>query len=88
MNGALADSARAGLWLLAELTLPVVLPVLATAFIVGLLQAATSINEATLSFVPKLAVLLASLFLFGAFLARALADFTQGLFERIPGLLR
>lgn len=88
MNPVLADSARASLWLLGELIAPVVLPVLATAFIIGLLQAATSINEATLSFVPKLAALLASLFLFGAFIARALAEFAQALFERIPGLLR
>ena len=88
MNPVLADSARDGLWLLGELVAPVVLPVLATAFIVGLLQAATSINEATLSFVPKLAALLASLFLFGAFIVRALAEFAQALIERIPGLLR
>ena len=84
----IVDAARGSLWVLAQLISPVVLPALAVGLIVGLLQAATSISESTLSFVPKLIAVLAGLMLAGAFMMRLLSDFTLELFDRIPGLLR
>ena len=82
------DAAAASLWVLLEIAAPVVLPVLGAALLVGLLQAATSISESTLSFVPKLVVALACVALFGALMARLLIDFTLELYDRIPGLLQ
>jgi len=82
------DAARHALWVLAELIAPVVLPVLLAALIIGLLQAATSISEATLSFVPKMVTMLVALALSGAMLLRVLSDFTLELYDRIPLLLR
>jgi len=82
-----ADAVRASLWVLVELIAPAVLPALAVALVVGLLQAATSISEATLSFVPKLVMTLVTLALLGAMMMRVLSDFTIELYDRIPGLL-
>ena len=71
-------------------TLLVSAPLLGVALIVGLvigiIQAATSINEMTLSFIPKLIAIGLSLLLFGNWMLGALVDFTRGIFQRIPGL--
>ena len=82
-----ADAAAAALRIVLEIAAPVVLPVLVAALVVGLVQAATSISEATLSFVPKLVVAGVSLLLFGALMLRLLTDFTLELYDRIPALL-
>ena len=52
-----------------------------------MVQAATSINEATLSFVPKLVVIAVILALFGGSILYLIADFTVEIFSRIPDLL-
>ncbi len=83
-----ADAAQGALLVVLQIAAPVVLPVLGVALLVGLVQAATSISEATLSFVPKLVVAGLSLALFGALMLRLLGDFTLELYDRIPGLLR
>jgi flagellar biosynthetic protein FliQ len=85
---ALVDAARGSLWVLVQMIAPVVLPALAMGLLVGLVQAATSISEATLSFVPKLVTVLVALLLFGALMMRVLIDFTLELHDRIPGLLQ
>ena len=67
-------------------------PVLVVATIVGLLialgQALTSVQEATLTFVPKLIVVAVSLVVFGAMILGLLGDFMTSIFERIPELVR
>ena len=62
------------------------LPALAVGLLVSMLQAATQINEMTLSFIPKLLVTAAVLVLGGSFLLRVLTDYTIRLFETIPAL--
>jgi len=83
-----ADAAMSALKAVLMIGAPVVLPVLAAALVVGLVQAATSISEATLSFVPKLIVAGGAMTLFGALMLRLLSDFTLELYGRIPELLR
>lgn len=82
------DALGGTMWVLVKLVGPAVLPALLVGLVVGLVQAATSISEATLSFVPKLVITLATLALLGAMMLRELVDFTLELFDRIPGLLR
>jgi flagellar biosynthetic protein FliQ len=53
-----------------------------------MVQAATSFNEATLSFVPKLVVVGVCLALFGTAILMLLVDFTNDIFARIPELTR
>lgn len=77
----------AGLQLALLLGAPLLLAVLATGVVVGILQAATSINEPTVAFVCKVAALVATLTLTGHFLLGKLVSFTAELFQQIPHLI-
>ena len=74
-----------------EVVLIMLLVVLVPALIVGLfvsmLQAATQINEMTLSFIPKLIVTVFTLMLAGPWLLNVVMEFTQGLIHDIPYLI-
>jgi flagellar biosynthetic protein FliQ len=52
--------------------------------VIGMLQAATQINESTLSFIPKLLLLVLTLFVSGPWILRVLSDFTRDLYASIP----
>jgi flagellar biosynthesis protein FliQ len=80
--------AQQALWILALASAPILIPALITGILLGMVQAATSINEATLSFVPKLLVVAICLALFGTAILMLLVDFTNELFARIPELTR
>jgi flagellar biosynthetic protein FliQ len=80
--------AQQALWVLALATSPILIPALAAGLILGMIQAATSINEQTLSFVPKLIVVGVCLALFGGAILMLLADFTRDIFARIPDLVK
>ena len=66
-------------------------PLLLTALVIGLvvsvLQAATQINEATLSFIPKLLGVFAAMVLAGPWMVALLVDYMQRLFESIPHVI-
>lgn len=76
------------MWVLALAAAPILIPALFAGLITGMIQAATSINEQTLSFVPKLIVVAVSIMIFGSLILGLLSDFTVGIFERIPDLVR
>jgi flagellar biosynthetic protein FliQ len=80
--------AREALWVLALASAPILIPALVAGLILGMVQAATSINEQTLSFVPKLIVVAISIVIFGGMILGLLSDFTISIFERIPELVR
>ena len=71
------------LWVTALVAAPVLLDSLAVGLVVGVIQAATSVNEQTLTFVPKLAVIALVLVVFGASMLGLIGDFTQEIFEQI-----
>ena len=66
---------------------PLLLAVLIVGVVVGIVQAATQLNEPTIAFVAKAAALTASLFALGSFLLAYLVDYTIALFQRIPHLI-
>lgn len=74
-----------------ELTLLVSAPLLLTALVIGLLvsifQAATQINEMTLSFIPKLLGMFVVLIIAGPWMIGMLLDYMQRLFSSIPWLV-
>ena len=80
--------AQQALWVLALAASPILIPALAAGLILGMIQAATSINEQTLSFVPKLIVVAIALALFGGAIMLLLADFTRDMYARIPELMQ
>lgn len=71
----------------ALLAAPMLLSVLAIGLVVGMFQAATQINEMTLSFIPKLMVLALAIMLFGSWMLNTMVDFMHRLFENIPALI-
>lgn len=76
-----------GLYMVLLLAMPLLLAVLATGVVVGILQAATSINEPTVAFVAKVIALVAVVALTGNFLLGRLVSFTTELFQQIPHLI-
>ncbi|WP_295502778.1 flagellar biosynthesis protein FliQ [Limnohabitans sp. Rim8] len=80
------DLGRQALWTIALISAPLLLVALAVGLFVGIIQAATSINEMTLSFIPKLIAMALALLLFGSWMLVTLVDFTRSIFERIPTL--
>jgi flagellar biosynthetic protein FliQ len=71
------------LWIAALVGAPVLLSCLTVGLVIGIVQAATSVNEQTLTFVPKLMVTAAVLVLFGASMMGLISDFTQDIFTAI-----
>ncbi len=82
------DAAQHALWVLAIGSAPLLIPALVVGVLLGMVQAATSINEATLSFVPKLIVFAICLALFGGAIMTLMVDLTHDMFGRIPELVR
>ena len=76
------DLGRQALWM----TILISAPMLAVALLVGVFQAATSINEQTLSFIPKLLSIGLAAAVFGGWMINTLVDYTKVLYGRIPGL--
>lgn len=76
------------MWVLALAAAPILIPALLSGLILGMVQAATSINEASLSFVPKLIVVAVSIMIFGGLILGLLSDFTIDIFNRIPDLVK
>jgi flagellar biosynthetic protein FliQ len=69
------------------LAAPLLLVALAVGLLVGIFQAATQINEMTLSFIPKLIAIAVALMVAGPWMLRELIGYTRGLIESIPSLV-
>lgn len=80
------DLAMEAMWTGALIAGPTLVAVLIVGVAVGIFQAATSINEMTLSFLPKLVVVTLLIALLGSWQLQYLVDFTRRVFERIPDL--
>ncbi len=74
-----------------ELTLmisaPLFLAALVTGLVISIFQAATQINESTLSFVPKLIAIFITLILAGPWMITLMTDYMRRLYESIPGAI-
>ena len=70
-----------------KLTAPILLPSLAIGLIIAMFQAATQINESTLTFVPKLIVIGLVLLMIGPWMLQLFLDYFQGLIRDIPQLI-
>jgi flagellar biosynthetic protein FliQ len=80
------DLGREALWMTILVSAPLLGVALAAGLLIGVIQAATSINEMTLSFIPKLAALAVVLVITGGWQIGIMVDFTRRIFERIPQL--
>jgi flagellar biosynthesis protein FliQ len=75
------------LYVMLMLAAPMLLAALAVGLIVSVLQAATQINEMTLSFIPKLLATVAVLVIAGPWMITFYVDFVRRLFESIPSAI-
>jgi flagellar biosynthetic protein FliQ len=66
---------------------PLLLVALVTGLLVGVFQAATQINEMTLSFIPKLLAMAVAIAVAGPWMIKLIVGYTRQLFESIPGLI-
>lgn len=80
---ALADRT---LWVTALIVGPVLVAALIVGLIVGIIQAATSVNEQTLTFVPKLAITALVFVVLGGTMMALLGDFTREIFAQVAGM--
>jgi flagellar biosynthetic protein FliQ len=71
----------------AMLSAPLLLSALAAGLIIGMFQAATQINEVTLSFIPKLLVLAAALYVGGGWMLKVIVGYSESLIRSIPQLI-
>ena len=81
------DTLREGLWTAVEISTPILVVALVVGLVIGLFQALTSVQEMTLTFVPKLAAILAVFWATMGFMTQTLADFfTTRLVPLIAGV--
>lgn len=85
-TGLVLDIAAEAIVVMVLVAAPVLGSALATGLLIGILQAATSIQEMTLSFIPKLAVMVLALLLFGEWQLALMVDYFETVFERIQTL--
>lgn len=77
------ESLRGAFWQIIIASGPILGVALAVGLVIGILQAATSINEMTLSFVPKLVIVLAAMAVLSSFMMQEMTDYFASIFEQI-----
>ena len=79
---------RSGIFEILVLSAPVLIISLVVGLVVSILQATTSIQEQTLTFVPKIAAIFLALVFFGPWIFARLVQYTTALFQQIPSLVK
>ena len=85
-SAAVVDLARQALWMTMLISGPLLVVGLLVGLVIGIFQAATSINEQTLSFIPKILLMGLTLAIAGGWMINTMVDYTKGIFIRIPSL--
>lgn len=86
-EGVVLDIGRNAIQLVIVLVSVLLLPALAVGLLVSVFQAATQINEQTLSFIPKLLVTFIVLIVAGPWILNLMVEYMKGLINDIPGLI-
>ncbi|MHB1359034.1 MAG: flagellar biosynthesis protein FliQ [Rhodocyclaceae bacterium] len=84
---AVVEIGRQAVEVLLLISAPLFIAALATGLIISIFQAATQINEATLSFVPKLIAVFLAMVLAGPWMITVLTDFMRRLYSSIPSII-
>lgn len=84
---AVMSVAAEALRVIALLSAPMLLTALVLGLAIGMLQAATQIQEMTLSFIPKILGILVAVLLAGPWMIGLLVDFTERLYRQIPSMV-
>ena len=81
------DLFREALWLTTVMVAILVLPSLLVGLVIAMFQAATQINEQTLSFLPRLLVMLVTLIVIGPWMVRTFMEYITNLYTNIPQVI-
>lgn len=84
---AVIDITQRALIVLMLVGAPLLVSALLIGLLIGMVQAATQVNEMTLSFIPKILVMIAALFAMGPWMLQTLIDYSQRLISSIPSLI-
>jgi flagellar biosynthetic protein FliQ len=79
---------RSGVLQILMMAAPMLIIGLGVGLIISILQATTSIQEQTLTFIPKIAAILGSIIIFGPWILNSMTQFTLRLFSRIPDIVK
>ena len=85
-SATVVDLARQALWMTMLISAPLLGVGLVVGLLVGIFQAATSINEQTLSFIPKILAVGLTMSIAGGWMINTMVDYTKNVFTRIPQL--
>ena len=85
--GVVIDIGRHAIELTLMISAPLFIAALAVGLLVSIFQAATQINDATLSFVPKMVAIFITLVLAGPWMLTVMTDYVRRLYEAIPSLI-
>ncbi len=86
--GTVVSLMRGGVFQILLLAAPILVTALVVGLVVAIIQAATSIQEQTLTFVPKIMAILGVLALLGGWMFTSLRQYTLGIFDLIPQMVR
>jgi len=87
-QGVIMDVARDAMMTVLYLAMPLLGISLIVGLVISIFQATTSIQEQTLTFIPKLFAILASLAVFGAWMGKICVEFATGLYSRVLEIIR
>ena len=85
-SSTVVDLARQALWMTMLISSPLLGVGLIVGLLIGIFQAATSINEQTLSFIPKVFAVGLTMSIAGGWMINTMVDYTKNVFTRIPSL--
>ena len=81
-----SELGREALWVVLKVATPIMMAGLLIGLLIALFQALTTIQEMTLTFVPKILVIFTSIIVFLPFMMTTVVEFSKRLFDRIIGL--
>jgi flagellar biosynthetic protein FliQ len=87
-SGTVIEHTLRALWMCFLLCGPILIAILAVGLAIGIVQAATSINESSVAFIPKLVVLGIVIAIFGPYSISAYVDYLRNVIIELPNLTR
>jgi flagellar biosynthetic protein FliQ len=85
--GVAVEIIRSGIFHILIASAPALITGLVVGLVVSIIQATTSIQEQTLTFVPKIAAIMIAIFVMGPWMIRLIVEFAENLFRRIPEMV-
>lgn len=79
----ISDAMYSGMWTIVLCAMPVLLVAMSVGLLVGIIQTATSIQEQTLSFIPKILAVMAAIAIFGPWIFQMIGSYAVGLFTNL-----